>query len=34
MKYLLLIAAVLLAGCAELKGAGRTIGHTTRDVTR
>ncbi|ALP41256.1 hypothetical protein ACKC5O_11310 [Aeromonas schubertii] len=34
MKHLLLITVVLLAGCAELKGVGRTIGHTTRDVTR
>ncbi|WP_196140234.1 hypothetical protein [Aliikangiella sp. G2MR2-5] len=24
----------LMASCAELKEAGRTIGHTTRDVTR
>ncbi len=23
-----------LSGCAELKDAGRTIGHTTRDVTK
>lgn len=34
MKHLLLITVVLLAGRAELKGVGRTIGHTTRDVTR
>jgi hypothetical protein len=26
--------AVASLGCAELKDAGRTIGHTTRDVTR
>lgn len=24
----------LLVGCAEVKQAGRTIGHTSRDVTR
>lgn len=34
MRHLLLIAATLLVGCAELKGAGQAIGHTTRDVTR
>lgn len=34
MKTVLLIAGVLLAGCAEMKGVGRTIGHTSRDVTR
>ena len=35
MKYaLLLITALLITGCAEIKGAGRTIGHTTRDVTK
>ncbi|MCX9134167.1 hypothetical protein OKS68_16990 [Aeromonas veronii] len=34
MKCVLLIAGVLLTGCAEMKGVGRTIGHTSRDVTR
>lgn len=29
-----LSSAWLLSSCAELKEAGRTIGHTTRDVTR
>ena len=29
-----LFAGILLIGCAQLKEAGRTIGHTTRDVTR
>ena len=28
------LASVGSAGCAEMKSAGRTIGHTTRDVTR
>lgn len=27
-------AEVLLSSCAEFKEAGRTIGHTTRNVTR
>jgi len=30
----LLSVSSLLAGCAEVKQAGRTIGHTSRDVTR
>ncbi len=35
MKTLLLLAALLsLGACAELKETGRTIGHTTRDVTK
>ncbi|MFM5583189.1 MAG: hypothetical protein ACRCYG_14755 [Aeromonas veronii] len=34
IKCVLLIAGVLLTGCAEMKGVGRTIGHTSRDVTR
>ncbi|WP_321149491.1 hypothetical protein [Aeromonas jandaei] len=34
MKCALLIAGVLLTGCAEMKEVGRTIGHTSRDVTR
>jgi hypothetical protein len=29
-----LSSAWLLPSCAEVKEAGRTIGHTTRDVTR
>jgi hypothetical protein len=29
-----LLSVALLSGCAELKQAGRTIGHTSRDVTR
>jgi hypothetical protein len=28
------LAGGVLIGCAQLKEAGRTIGHTTRDVTR
>ncbi len=27
------VLVTLLAGCADLKDAGRTIGHATRDVT-
>nr|WP_186295833.1 hypothetical protein [Shewanella algae] len=35
MRALLLLAALLsLGACAELKETGRTIGHTTRDVTK
>jgi hypothetical protein len=30
----LIVSSLLTAGCAQLKEAGRTIGHTTRDVTR
>ena len=35
-KKLLLgvVAAGFVSGCAHIKEAGRTIGHTTRDVTR
>lgn len=29
-----LILGSLLGGCADIKEAGRTVGHTTRDVTR
>lgn len=29
-----LLAGLTLAGCAEFKEAGRTVGHTTRNVTR
>jgi len=32
--FLLLVAGGLVSGCAHIKEAGRTIGHTTRDVTR
>ena len=31
---LLLVVAGFVLGCAHIKEAGRTIGHTTRDVTR
>ena len=31
---LLLVAGGLVSGCAHIKEAGRTIGHTTRDITR
>jgi Sec-independent protein translocase protein TatA len=31
---LLLVVAAFVSGCAHIKEAGRTIGHTTRDVTR
>jgi hypothetical protein len=35
LKILLLLAvAGFVFDCAHIKGAGRTIGHTTRDVTR
>lgn len=36
LKKLLLgvVAAGFVSGCAHIKEAGRTIGHTTRDVTR
>ena len=30
----LIIVGGIAAGCAQIKEAGRTIGHTTRDVTR
>ena len=29
-----LLAGLVLAGCADIKEAGRTIGHTTKHVTR
>ncbi|MFM4718630.1 hypothetical protein [Aeromonas bivalvium] len=29
-----LLAGLVLAGCADVKEAGRTIGHTTKQVTR
>lgn len=31
---LLILAGASVSGCAEIKEAGRTIGHTTRDVVR
>jgi hypothetical protein len=31
---LLLVVAGFVSDCAHIKEAGRTIGHTTRDVTR
>ena len=34
MIGLLAAAACTLGACAEVKHAGRTVGHTTRDVTR
>ena len=32
--FTLTLAGGFLPGCAQIKEAGRTIGHTTRDVTR
>ena len=32
--FVLTLAGGFLPGCAQIKEAGRTIGHTTRDVTR
>ena len=32
--FLLVLLGCLLSACAQIKEAGRTIGHTTRDVTR
>ena len=32
--FLLVLLGYLLSACAQLKEAGRTIGHTTRDVAR
>jgi len=36
IKFVFLLAAscFLISACAEMKDAGRTIGHTTRNVTR
>jgi hypothetical protein len=34
ITFLLLLLGYLLSACAQLKEAGRTIGHTTRDVAR
>lgn len=33
-RVFLLCLLFTITGCAELKDAGRTIGHTTRDVTK
>jgi hypothetical protein len=33
LSLLILVSAGLLSSCAEFKDAGRTIGHTTRNVT-
>jgi hypothetical protein len=33
IAFLLVLLGCLLSACAQLKEAGRTIGHTTRDVT-
>jgi hypothetical protein len=32
VKIVFLLSGCLLSACAQLKEAGRTIGHTTRDV--
>ena len=32
--FLLILGGSVLPGCVQIKEAGRTIGHTTRDVTR
>ena len=32
--FVLALAGGFLPGCVQLKEAGRTIGHTTRDVTK
>jgi hypothetical protein len=32
--FLVVLLGCLLSACAQVKEAGRTIGHTTRDVTR
>ncbi|PPK65134.1 hypothetical protein B0F88_12214 [Methylobacter tundripaludum] len=34
LSVLLVIFSIGLSSCAEFKEAGRTIGHTTRNVTR
>jgi hypothetical protein len=33
IAFLVVLLGCLLSACAQLKEAGRTIGHTTRDVT-
>lgn len=32
IAFILVLSACLLSACAQVKEAGRTIGHTTRDV--
>jgi hypothetical protein len=32
--FFLLLLGYVISACAQLKEAGRTVGHTTRDVTR
>jgi predicted small secreted protein len=32
--FLLILSGSLLSACAQVKETGKTIGHTTRDVTR
>ena len=32
--FVLIFAVGVLPGCVQIKEAGRTIGHTTRDVTK
>jgi hypothetical protein len=34
LLILLCVTSAAVVGCAEVKSAGRTVGHTTRDVTR
>ena len=34
IAFLLVLLGCLLSACSQIKEAGRTIGHTTRDVTR
>lgn len=34
LMALSLVLGSLLGGCADIKEAGRTVGHTTRNVTR
>lgn len=34
IQFFLALLGCLLSACAQIKEAGRTIGHTTRDVTR
>jgi hypothetical protein len=33
-KFLLVLVSCLASACAHIKEAGRTVGHTTRNVTR
>ena len=33
IAFLVVLLGCLLSACAQIKEAGRTIGHTTRDVT-